>query len=93
MATERATATTDRVINVDFYIAGKLPTGLADEAKRQGFKPERGLVAVKTLIGSPPTYAFEYIGSTPAQVKKYMFKLAKADGTDLSEAVKAAFSD
>ena len=92
MATNRAAAT-GRVINVHFYVAGKLPKGLADEAQRQNFKPGRGLVAVKTLIGSPPTYTFVYVGSSPAEVKKYMVELAKAYETDLNEAVKAAFSE
>jgi len=82
-----------RVVNVDVYPAGKLPSHLAEEAKRQGFQADRGLIAVKTLIGSPPSYEFDIVGSSPTQVKAFMVKLAKEDGVDLNEAVRAAFAE
>ena len=92
MTQERAEKT-GRVVNIDFYPAGKLPSPLAQEAQRQGFRASRGLVAVKTLIGSPPSYEFEEVGSNPSQVKAYMVKIAKEDGADLNEAVKAAYAE
>jgi len=82
-----------KVVNVDFYEARRLPDCLAKDARKQGMKLESGIISVKTLIGSPPTYSYEYVGKTPEEVRKYMTRLAKDDGIDLSDAVKKAFSE
>jgi len=81
-----------RVIHIDFYQAGKLPAKLADEAARQGFHAKQGIVAVKTLISSPPSYKFEHVGSKPEDIKQFMVSLAKEDGADLNSALIRAYS-
>ena len=82
-----------KVVSVDFYGGDKLPTGLKKEAKKKRFKATKKIIAVKTIIGSPPLYEFENVGSTPREIRKYMGTLAKADGEDLSKVVKKAFGD
>ena len=82
-----------KVVNVDFYGGDKLPTGLKREAKKKGFKSTKKIIAVKTIMGSLPSYEFENVGSTPTEIREYMGTLAIADGKNLSIVVKKAFGD
>lgn len=81
-----------KIVGISFFLADKLPPPLADEAKAQGFKPDDGLVAVKTLIGSPPSYAFESIEATPKEIKAFIGRLSVEDGVEIDKALKGAFS-
>jgi hypothetical protein len=87
------TADNGKVVNVDFYEAGKLPMKLAEIARRSKVDLGTGIVAVRTRIGSEPTYEFIPVGRTPADVKSFMTNLAASEGGDLNEAVKRAFAD
>ncbi len=80
-----------KVVGISFFLAEKLPQPLAEVAKAQDFGVSEGLIAVKTRIGSPPTYEFEEVGSTSKDIKAYMGKLAHEDGTEIDDALKRAF--
>jgi hypothetical protein len=82
-----------RVTNVDFYEVANLPPQLARAARSQKANLGQGIVAVRTRIGSEPTYEFMPVGSRPKDIKKFMAELAASDGVDLNEAVKRAFAD
>ncbi len=78
------------VIAIDFHRFETLPYLLAEAAIRQGFIDDGGLIAVKTIIDmGPPTYQFDYVGSTPREINQYMHLLARQDGVDLNEVVKS----
>ncbi len=81
-----------RIVKVDYYQADALPDGLKEIAKKQGFKAE-GLIAVKTLIASPPTYQFEKIGNSVDKIIDYMHNVARNDGVDLDRAINKALGD
>ncbi len=90
---EGAARSEGKVVSINFYQASKLPSPLAEIAKQQGFSLKDGVVAVKTIVGSPPTYQFERVGVSPKEIKAYQGKLAHADGTDINDALKRAFAE
>ena len=79
-------------IMINFYPAGKLPVPLAKIATEQNFHAERGLVAVRTIVSSPPRFEFDTVGSTPEEIKAYYEKLATEDGADLDEVAHSRLS-
>jgi hypothetical protein len=79
-------------MTISFYPAGKLPGPLAKIAKAQSFEVTKGLVAVRTIVASPPRYEFDEVGSTPAQIKAYYEKLAREDNANLDEVAKQTLS-
>jgi len=96
------------VVDVDFYERNNVPKKIREDAyqtetdfTKRGDGLEHQLVpkivSVKTVfVMSEPVrikYVIEDVGSTPAEIKAYMHKLAKDDGCDLNEAVKRAFGD
>lgn len=85
------TAGTKKVMTINFYPADRLPGPLAEKARGK-VNPKDGLVAVKTILASPPTYEFEVVGSTPEQIKAYYEKLAREDNAELDEVAKRTLS-
>ena len=81
------------VLTIDFFLADRLPPEIRKRADAKGFRPTSRLVAVKTVMGSPPDYEFDNAGSTPAEIKQYYRRLATRDGVDLDELAKRAFSE
>ncbi len=84
---------TPRVVGISFYTAEQMPSPLAEEAKKQSFDLGAGIIAVKTIIGSPPAYLFETVGSSPGEIKEYIAGLALEDGTAIDEALTRAFNE
>jgi hypothetical protein len=84
---------TPKVVGISFYTVENLPQPLAEEATKQGFDQEAGIIAVKTRIGSPPSYIFETVGSSPGEIRAYIAQLALDDGTDINEALMRAFKE
>lgn len=82
-----------KVVRIDFYTKKTLPDRLKQLASEQGTSLGEGLISVKTMVSSPPTYEFEVVGSKPAQIQTYMEKLAKIDGAELGTAVQKALSE
>ena len=82
-----------KVIDIDFYVADRLPGRLTEYAKQQGFHAEKKIIAVKTLAGPSTTYKFENVGSVPQDFIDYMHLLAKQDGFDLNDVIKRAFGE
>ena len=70
-----------------------LPIPLANEAKRQGIKLKKGVVAVKTVLSSPPSYEFVSVGNKPSKFKDFLSEIVKNDGEDLDEVVKRALAE
>jgi len=68
--------------SIRFVLAENLPEKLRKEA---GI--DKGLVALKTSIHSPPTYAVEPIKGSPTE---YLKKLAKEDGITQEDFDKAS---
>ncbi len=82
-----------KVVNVDFFTRATLPPRLEAVAKKQSVDLGSGLIVVKTLIGSPPSYDFDSVGTSPEDIQDFMTKLAVEDGVDLGKAVQKAFSE
>jgi len=74
-----------QVVDMNFYRDDNLPIPLVKEVEKQGLEIKEGLIAVKTIIGSPLSYEFIMIGKTPADLKKFYYDLATEDGIDLNE--------
>jgi hypothetical protein len=79
-------------MTINFYPAGRLPGPLAEIAKRQKFDVTEGLVAVRTIVASPPRYEFDAVGSSPEQIKAYYEKLAAEDNANLDEVASQTLS-
>jgi len=77
-----------QVVDMDFYRDDSLPKPLKKEAEKQGIEIKKGLIAIKTMIGSSLTREFIMIGKTPADLKKFYHELANEDGIDLNEVAK-----
>jgi hypothetical protein len=82
-----------RVVKIDFFTVETLPKPLHEAAKAKGAKLGTGLVAVKTIISSSPSYDFIPIGNSPDDIESFMQSLAKEDGVDLSTTVQKAFEE
>jgi hypothetical protein len=80
------------LVSIDFYDVDELPGPLKAEAERQGRHLGSGLVAVKTIVASPPQFEFDEVGSTPDEIKSYYERLARDDGVDLDELAKKTLS-
>ena len=74
-----------QVVDINFYRDNNLPIPLKKEAEKQGIEIKEGLMAVKTLAGSPTTYEFIMIGKTQYNLKNFFYELAKDDGIDLNK--------
>lgn len=77
-----------QVVDIDFYVHDNLPYPLQKEAEKQGIEIKKGLIAVKTIAGTPAKYEFVMIGRTSADLKNFYQDLAKEDGVDLNEVAK-----
>ncbi len=82
-----------RVVKIDFFTVETLPPRLKKTAEQKGTKLGKGVIAVKTIIGSPPSYEFVPIGSKPAEIQAFMEDLAKLDGVELGATVQKAFRE
>jgi len=91
-ATQRPMSSS-RVVKIDFFTNETLPQRLAEAAKAKGAKLGKGLIAVKTIIASPPEYDFISIGNKPEDVQAFMEELAKQDGVELGATVQRAFRE
>ena len=80
--------TSGQLVSIRFYEADKLPETYAQAAHDQGVRLDGGLVAVRTIMASPPRYFVEVVGSTPAQIKAYYARLAEEDGETLDDLAK-----
>lgn len=83
----------NKVVNVDFFTRATLPERLEAVAREQSVDLGSGLIVVKTLIGSPPSYDFDSVGTSPEEIQALMQKMAEEDGVDLGRAVQQAFSE
>ena len=66
---------------------------MAQVAKERGVDLGKGIVAVKTIIGSAPTYDFVPIGNSPDDMEAFMQEMGKEDGVDLGATVQKAFRE
>ena len=79
-----------KVVQINLFMANNLPSRLSKAAKEQKVDLGKGVVAVKTVISSPPSYEFIPVGTKPAEIQAFVQKLAKQDGVELSAAVQKA---
>ena len=77
-----------QVVDIDFYVHDNLPIPLMKELQKQGIEIKKGLIAVRTIAGTPATYEFIMIGTTSADLKNFFRDLAAEDGIDLNEVAK-----
>jgi hypothetical protein len=82
-----------RVVRIDFFTHDTLPQPLRAAAEAQGTKLGKGLVAVKTIVSSPPSYDFATVGNSPEEIQSFMESLAKEDGVELGTTVQKAFRE
>lgn len=74
-----------QIVNIDFYRHDNLPYPLMKEVERRNIEIKEGLIAVKTIAGTPATYEFVTIGKTSADLKNFYRDLAEEEGIDLNE--------
>ena len=84
-----------RVVKIDFFTCESMPEKLKEIAHQSGleFKPEDGIIAVKTKIASPPAYDFDIVGKGKGVFVNYVNKVAKGEGIDMETVVENALTD
>lgn len=82
-----------QVVDIDFYVKETLSYPLKKEAQKQGIEIKEGLIAVKTIAGTPATYEFIMIGKTSDDLKNFYRDLATEDGVDLNEVAEKLMDD
>ena len=84
-----------RVVKSDFFTCESMPEKLKEIAHQSGleFKPEDGIIAVKTKIASPLAYDFDIVGKGKGVFVDYVNKVAKGDGINMETVVENALID
>lgn len=84
-----------RVVKIDFFTYGSMPQALREIAQGSGksFTEEDGIIAVKTIISSPPRYEFETVGKGRGIFANYVNKIAENEGANMADAVERALGE
>jgi hypothetical protein len=84
-----------RVVKIDFFTYGSMPQTLREIAQKSGksLTEEDGIIAVKTIISSPPRYEFEMVGKGKGIFTNYVNKIAESEGANMAEAVERALGE